>query len=181
MLPQAPLGLVCVGLALRFLCAHPYTPHWRVAVPTQAQAELDAVVLAALEAGTDVVRLKGGDPFIFGRGGEEVALYRSRGYQPEVIPGISCCIAAPAAAMIPTTMRGLAHRVLVTTAHGRAGSDPDLPPFLPGCTFIFVMVVGRIAVFTEQLVTGGFPADMPATIVQVTSMSRDRAPRSCRS
>jgi uroporphyrin-III C-methyltransferase len=57
------------------------------------QAEIDAEVIAAATAGKNVVRLKGGDPFVFGRGGEEIELYRKHGFDPELIPGISSCIA----------------------------------------------------------------------------------------
>ena len=133
----------------------------------QAQRELDETVLLAAAAGKDVVRLKGGDPFLFGRGGEEVLLYRSKGFDPEVIPGVSSCIAGPAAAMIPVTHRGVADKLMVITAHGKAGSEPELPPFLPSCTYVFMMGVGRLGAIAGTLIAKhGFPATLPAAVVQ---------------
>lgn len=140
-----------------------------------AQAELDEAVLAAARQGKDVVRLKGGDSFVFGRGGEEIRLYRQHGFEPEVIPGISCCLAAPAAAKIPLTLRGTAHFFLVTTAHGKDGSTPVLPPYLPQCTFVFLMGVGRLALLRKGLLEGsGFPSDLPVAIVQEASRLTQR-------
>jgi uroporphyrin-III C-methyltransferase len=133
----------------------------------EAQAELDKAVLAAAAAGKDVVRLKGGDPFLFGRGGEEVILYRTHGHSPELIPGLSSCIAGPAAAMIPVTHRGVADRLMVITAHGKANAVPDLPPFLPSCTYVFMMGVGRLQSITDGLVDNqAFPPSLPTAIVQ---------------
>ena len=140
-----------------------------------AQAELDNAVLTAARQGKYVVRLKCGDSFVFGRGGEEIRMYRQHGFEPEVIPGISCCIAAPAAAKVPLTLRGVAHQVLVTTAHGKDGSTPVLPPYIPHCTFVFLMGVGRLEMLRKGLVeSSGFPHDLPVVIVQEASQATQR-------
>ncbi|MEZ4237214.1 MAG: SAM-dependent methyltransferase [Myxococcota bacterium] len=81
-----------------------------------AQAELDADAIEAVRAGRDVVRLKCGDPFLLGRGGEEIVAYRAAGIEAEVVPGVSAALAGPLLAGIPATMRGHADRVLVATA-----------------------------------------------------------------
>eukprot|EP00038_Savillea_parva_P008500 m.177360 g.177360 ORF g.177360 m.177360 type:complete len:339 (-) comp14331_c0_seq1:84-1100(-) len=131
-----------------------------------AQRELDHAGLAALKRGESVVRLKGGDPFVFGRGGEEAHWYSSHGFRVGVIPGVSSSIAAAACAGIPLTTRGIADRFVVATAHGRDGSSPELPRFEPCCTYVFLMSVGRLGQLTAALVKGGFPNDLPVAIVQ---------------
>ena len=83
-----------------------------------AQAELNQAGLAALRQGKTVVRLKGGDPFVFGRGGEEACVYQDHGYRVRVIPRISSSVAAASCAGIPVTSRGFADQLLVTSAHG---------------------------------------------------------------
>ncbi|CAG8730399.1 6166_t:CDS:2, partial [Acaulospora colombiana] len=80
-----------------------------------SQEELNRLGLEALSQGKDVVRLKQGDPFLFGRGGEEFLFYRSNGYTPQVLPGISSCMSAPLLANIPVTHRGVASQLLVCT------------------------------------------------------------------
>lgn len=144
----------------------------------EAQRELDREGLAALEAGQTVVRLKGGDPFVFGRGGEEALWYSSHGYTIRVIPGISSSIAAAACAGIPMTTRGVADRFVVTTGHGRDGSKPVLPDYSSTCTFVFLMSIGRLGQLTAELLARGFPGDTPAAIVQSASTARQRTVRS---
>lgn len=77
------------------------------------------------------MRLKIGDPFVFGRGGEEVLEFRRLGFEPKVIPGISSALAGPLAAGIPVTHRGVANRVVFMTGNGKDDSTPDVAPFHP--------------------------------------------------
>lgn len=83
------------------------------------QEDIYQSCLKALSRGLHVVRLKGGDPFVFGRGGEEVLWFRHHGFEAKIIPGISSCIAAPVLSRIPLTTRGVADRFLVCTAYGK--------------------------------------------------------------
>jgi uroporphyrin-III C-methyltransferase len=86
------------------------------------QEDINTAMIAAARSGNLVVRLKGGDPFLFGRGGEEVAALRRAGIPVRVIPGVSAALAAPAAAAIPVTHRGVAASVAFVTGH-RVGGD----------------------------------------------------------
>jgi uroporphyrin-III C-methyltransferase len=85
----------------------------------KAQEELYEACLAAVKRGRRVVRLKGGDPFVFGRGGEEVLRFRRAGVDVAVVPGISSCMSGPLLGGVPVTHRGVANQFVVTTAHGR--------------------------------------------------------------
>ncbi|EGD80463.1 uroporphyrin-III C-methyltransferase [Salpingoeca rosetta] len=135
------------------------------------QEAIYAACLRALAQGKRVVRLKGGDPFVFGRGAEEVLRFRQHGYEPIVIPGISSCTAAPLLSGVPLTTRGVADRFLVCTAHGQQDSDPRYPMFDPACTFVFLMGVRRVEQLTKRLIAfHKFPPSTPACIVQEASM-----------
>ena len=134
-----------------------------------AQDELLALGLAELKStlstststatsihstGKTVLRLKQGDPFLFGRGAEEVAFFRSHGYNPIVIPGLSSALSAPLFASIPPTHRGVADHVLLCTGTGRRGAVPSPPSFRPGRTVIFLMALHRIKGLVESLMSG---------------------------
>lgn len=90
-----------------------------------AQADITARLIAEARAGRRVVRLKGGDPFLFGRGGEEAAALTAAGVFWRIVPGVSAVTAAPAAAGIPLTLRGQASVVTVVTGHDEAGAVPE--------------------------------------------------------
>jgi uroporphyrin-III C-methyltransferase len=109
-----------------------------------AQASVNAWALEALRRGANVVRLKAGDPFLYGRGGEEVVFFARHGYTAAVIPGVCTATAAPLLAGIPVTHRGSANQVLVSTGQGRGGSLPPLSPFVEGRTLVLLMAVARI-------------------------------------
>ena len=89
------------------------------------QAAITAQLIEAARAGEDVVRLKGGDPFLFGRGGEELAALRAAGLEVVAIPGVSAALAAPAAAGIPVTLRGVASSLAIVTGSDRDGASPE--------------------------------------------------------
>ncbi|KAJ3154492.1 hypothetical protein HDU86_004621 [Geranomyces michiganensis] len=147
-----------------------------------SQDDANETCLAALERGLDVVRLKGGDPFLFGRGGEEIAFFRSKGHEPHaVIPGISSCIAAPASALIPVTHRGAADQVLVLSGRGEGGSFPRIPPHDDKRTTVILMSVGRLNELVGVMTASGYPADFPAAVVEKGCWGKDqeRVVRGC--
>ncbi len=134
------------------------------------QEATNALLLEHARAGREIVRLKGGDPFVFGRGGEEAQLLRAEGFAVEVVPGVTAGVAASAYAGIPVTQRGLAAAVGFVTGH----EDPDKPetqidwPALaafPG-TLVFYMGVRQLDRIAAQLVAGGRPPSEPVAVIQ---------------
>lgn len=116
--------------------------------------------------GLDVVRLKGGDPTVFGRGGEEALYLAERGVPFELVPGVSSAVAAPASAHIPVTHRGVADGVTIVTAHRRKDAhDFAIPDFDDRRTLILLMGVRTMPVWREQLLRQGYPADLPVALV----------------
>lgn len=129
---------------------------------------------SAAASGARVVRLKGGDPFVFGRGAEEAEALLSRGVPVEVVPGITSAVAGPAAAGIPVTHRGLSRGLLVVTAHtadGSEGVDWDLVARFDGTV---VVLMGRAgwASLTRRVTAAGRPADQPAAVIAWASTPR---------
>jgi uroporphyrin-III C-methyltransferase len=115
-----------------------------------------------------VVRLKGGDPFVFGRGGEEAQALVAAGIAVQVVPGVSSSVAAPAAAGIPVTMRGAASGVTIVTAHQDPANEPSLDwdaIARTGTTLVIMMGAARARAIAERLIAGGMRADMPVAVV----------------
>ncbi|CAI2169876.1 8744_t:CDS:10 [Funneliformis geosporum] len=140
-----------------------------------AQAELNRVALDALNQGKVVVRLKQGDPFLFGRGGEEFLFFRSHGYVPQVIPGISSCMSAPLLANIPVTHRGVASQFLVCTGTGKKNTLPEIPTYHPARTTVFLMACHRIKDITKELINeGNYPSDCPCVVIERASCTDQR-------
>ncbi|KAJ3183946.1 hypothetical protein HDU85_001796 [Gaertneriomyces sp. JEL0708] len=142
-------------------------------VPKKAAGKSDAsqdtanqTCLAALSRGLNVVRLKGGDPFLFGRGGEEVIYFSNHGYEVQVVPGISSCIAAPESAMIPVTHRGVADQVLILSGRGEGGTYPDIPSFYEKRTTVILMAVARLPDLVERMTQKGYPQHLAAAVVE---------------
>jgi len=138
--------------------------------PQMPQAEIHRLIVERARAGRTVVRLKGGDPFVFGRGGEEALVCVEAGIPFEVVPGITAGVAAPAYAGIPVTHRELASGVAFVTGHedpGKPGSalDWDALAAFPG-TLVFYMGVRALPRIAAQLVAGGRPADEPVAVVE---------------
>ncbi|MDP9464939.1 MAG: uroporphyrinogen-III C-methyltransferase, partial [Actinomycetota bacterium] len=120
----------------------------------------------------NIVRLKGGDPFVFGRGGEEALALTTAGLDFEVVPGISSVIAAPAAAGIPVTHRGVSASFTVVTGHRQRGEPAVNWHALAqaGGTIVVLMGVAQRSVIAAALIEGGLPADTPvAAISHATS------------
>ena len=134
------------------------------------QDETTRLLVKHALAGASVARIKGGDPFVFGRGGEEALACRERGIPFEVIPGISAGIAASAYAGIPVTQRGMASAVAFVTGHedpAKPETQIDWPALaaFPG-TLVFYMGVRQLPRIAEQLIAGGRPAQQPVAIVE---------------
>jgi uroporphyrin-III C-methyltransferase len=119
-------------------------------------------------AGRVVVRLKGGDPFVFGRGAEEAEALIRAGVPCQVIPGVTSAIAVPGAAGIPVTHRGVARGFVVETAHRASGEAPVLAAIPPeaGLTRIFLMVVATLETVVGQLLAQGYDPATPAAVIE---------------
>jgi uroporphyrinogen III methyltransferase/synthase len=135
-----------------------------------AQSEIDELLVTHGRAGRHVVRLKGGDPFVFGRGGEEAEVLREEGISFEVIPGVTAGVAASAYAGIPVTHRDLASAVAFVTGHEDPGKPEsalewDALARFPG-TLVVYMGVRQLPTITERLQAAGRPADEPAAVVE---------------
>ncbi|KAK1975533.1 tetrapyrrole methylase [Colletotrichum cereale] len=119
----------------------------------QAQEELHELALAGAKEGKTVLRLKQGDPFIYGRGGEEVAYFREHGFgdRVTVLPGITSSLSAPLFAGIPPTQRDVADQVLICTGTGKKGKPPTPPEFIPSRTVVFLMALHRITGLVREL------------------------------
>jgi uroporphyrinogen III methyltransferase / synthase len=134
------------------------------------QSEINRLLLDRARAGKDVVRLKGGDPFVFGRGGEEALLCVEAGVPFEVVPGVTAGVAAPAYAGIPVTHRDLASGVAFVTGHedsAKPDSSLDWPALaaFPG-TLVFYMGVRALPRIAQQLIAGGRAAEEPVAVVE---------------
>jgi len=132
------------------------------------QHEIDALIVREALAGRAVVRLKGGDPFVFGRGGEELLACTEAGVPVEVVPGVTSAVAAPAAAGIPLTHRGVARSFAVVTASTAHAEDTvDIARMATTTdTLVVLMAAGKLAETCAILIGAGRPATTPAAIVQ---------------
>jgi len=125
-----------------------------------------SLLVAYGTAGLDVVRLKGGDPFVFGRGGEEALALAEAGIPFEVVPGVSSIAAVPASALIPVTHRGVADRVTITSGRGANGGEPDYASLAAaGGTIVLFMGLERLERLCRGLVAAGLPSSTPAAVV----------------
>ncbi|SDD03557.1 uroporphyrinogen-III C-methyltransferase [Rhodococcus tukisamuensis] len=135
-----------------------------------AQEAINAALIDNAKAGKFVVRLKGGDPYVFGRGFEELEACAAAGVPVTVVPGITSAISVPSAAGIPVTHRGVTHEFVVVSGH----VAPDHPDSLTDWsalarlkgTLVLLMAVERIEKFADVLMAGGRPAETPVTVVQ---------------
>ncbi|KAL3804951.1 hypothetical protein ACHAW5_011081 [Stephanodiscus triporus] len=132
-----------------------------------AQDEIYRWCREGVIAGRHVVRLKIGDPFVFGRGGEEVLEFRKFGVEPRIVPGVSAAFSAPLLGSIPVTHRGVSNQVVMCTGYGREGTSPDLIRYHEEQTVVFLMAVGRLRSLCVNLVEkAGYPEYTPVAIVE---------------
>jgi uroporphyrin-III C-methyltransferase len=133
-----------------------------------SQAEINRLLVDRAQKGYTVVRLKGGDPFVFGRGGEECLALRAAGISYEVVPGVSSAVAAPAYAGIPVTHRHLARSFTVVTGHtaGAETADLDWCALARLDTLIFLMGVSNLPRISRELIKHGRSPDTPAALVR---------------
>ncbi len=147
-----------------------------------AQDDLNSLLVALGREGLQVVRLKGGDPFLFGRGGEELAVCRSAGVDCEVVPGVSAALAAAAACGAPLTHRGLAQSVSFVTGHAAMGPDgaagePDLDWIAlarANHTVVVYMGLTTAPTISERLMQAGRSGATPVLIVENASRPEER-------
>jgi uroporphyrin-III C-methyltransferase/precorrin-2 dehydrogenase/sirohydrochlorin ferrochelatase len=149
--------------------------------PSAAQEEINRILVQRALEGKFVVRLKGGDPFVFGRGGEEVLACAKAGVPVTVVPGVTSPIAAPALAGIPVTHRGVAHEFAVVSGHVPPESPDSLVDWaalasLRG-TLVIMMGLKNLPAIAARLIAEGRPADTPAAVVQEGSTEAQRVLR----
>ncbi len=147
--------------------------------PSLAQEDINSLLVAHGRGGRATVRLKGGDPFVFGRGGEEAQALAAAGVPFEVVPGITSGIAAPAYAGVPVTHRDDASAVALVTGHedpdkAESALDWEALAAFPG-TLVLYMGVGRLAEIAARLVESGRDRDEPAAVVERGTLARQRA------
>nr|WP_141718144.1 uroporphyrinogen-III C-methyltransferase [Nocardia altamirensis] len=146
-----------------------------------AQDAINAALIEGAKAGKFVVRLKGGDPYVFGRGFEELEACVDAGIPVTVVPGITSPISVPAAAGIPVTHRGVTHEFVVVSGHV-APDHPDSLVDWPALgrlrgTLVLMMAVERIEQFATALIDGGRAASTPATVIQEGTLRTQRVLR----
>jgi len=130
------------------------------------QTAIQALMIRAARRGQRVVRLKGGDPFVFGRGGEEALALQHAGISYDVVPGISSAIAAPALAGIPVTHRGVASAFLVVSGHDEEAFASAIAQIRPrGVTLVVLMGLGRLAAIACLLIDRGWSRGTPAAVI----------------
>lgn len=142
------------------------------------QEEINAAMIRYARAGKRVVRLKGGDPFVFGRGGEEAQALHDAGIEFEIVPGISSALAVPAYAGIPVTHRGVSTSFTVVTGH----EDPSKPHSqidwravaAAGGTLVVLMGLRAIAGITQQLIAHGAVHSTPAAVIENGTLPAQR-------
>jgi len=140
------------------------------------QRDIESLLIAEARAGHDVIRLKGGDPFIFGRGGEEAEALAAAGIEFEVVPGVTAGLAAAAATLTPLTQRGVASAVVFLTGH----EDPSKPEGAIrwedygglGATLCVYMGMKNLETILRRLQAGGLSADTPAAVIQNATTNR---------
>ena len=145
-----------------------------------SQEEINGLLIRKAREGKTVVRLKGGDPYVFGRGGEEMLALREAGIACEEVPGISSAIAAPAAAGIPVTHRGLSRSVTVLTASSLTEGEERLTEADYGAlarlsgTLVVLMGMHHLKELTDRLIGAGMPPSRPAAVVMEGATDRQK-------
>jgi uroporphyrin-III C-methyltransferase len=133
--------------------------------PSATQADISQRLIALARAGERVLRLKGGDPFVFGRGGEEAAALAAAGIPFRIIPGVTAGLAALAAARIPATLRGVNRAVIFAAGHGADENFDWAPLVRAGQPIMLYMVMHNLERITAALMQAGLGADTPAAVI----------------
>ncbi len=133
------------------------------------QQEINELLVLKAKEGKTVVRLKGGDPFLFGRGGEEAEYLAEQGIAFEVVPGVSSCLSAPLSVGIPVTHRDVASSVAIVTGHNCSGNHDrvDWQALSKVDTLVVLMGVHNVEHITRELIAAGRAADTPAAMIQM--------------
>ena len=156
-----PEAVVEVAAAAKRLCVGK-----RAGQPSCTQEEITRLLIRLARRGRRVVRLKCGDPFVLGRGGEEALALAAAGVACEVVPGLSAALAAPAAAGIPVTHRGLASAFVVVSGHAPEAYGPVLAGLAPeAATLVILMGLRNAGPIAAALLARGWHADTPAAVV----------------
>lgn len=140
------------------------------------QENINAILVELALEGHDVVRLKGGDPFIFGRGGEEMEALRAAGVTVEVVPGITAAQAASASTRVPLTQRGMVTGLRYVTGHCKADAPLDLDwagLADPETTLVVYMGAANMAEISARLIAHGMPSDLPVLAVSAATTPRE--------
>ncbi|KAM5539972.1 hypothetical protein V8D89_006475 [Ganoderma adspersum] len=178
LVPDAVLALIPPGVEVRIARKFPGNADG-------AQQELMEAAVEAAKRGLTVVRLKQGDPTVYGRAGEEVLYFRAHGFEPVVVPGVSSVLAGPTFAGIPVTQRGAAESFVVCTGVGRAGKEVKLPGYDRGRTLVILMGVARLPQVLETLQSDdvgaakrrdghAYPSSTPIALIERASMPDQR-------
>ena len=142
----------------------------KVGDPTEHQDKTNDIMVEHARAGRDVLRLKGGDPFVFGRGAEEAEYLREHGIEFEVVPGISSAVASPAYAGIPVTHRSYSSSFIVVTGHEEESKQAGAVHWdrVAGAadTIVVLMGIGQIEQICQDLVAAGRPGGTPVAIIE---------------
>ncbi|KAI0368919.1 uroporphyrin-III C-methyltransferase [Pilatotrama ljubarskyi] len=178
LVPDAVLALIPPGVDVRIARKFPGNAEG-------AQMELMEAAVEAAKRGLTVVRLKQGDPTVYGRAGEEVIYFRAHGFEPVVVPGVSSALAGPTFAGIPVTQRGAAESFIVCTGVGRQGKEVKLPGYERGRTLVILMGVARLPQVLETLQNAepdsarrrdgpAYPSYTPIALIERASMPDQR-------
>jgi uroporphyrin-III C-methyltransferase/precorrin-2 dehydrogenase/sirohydrochlorin ferrochelatase len=152
-----------VNIARRAKRFHVGKRHGRHAI---SQDGINRLLVRAASKGQRVVRLKGGDPFVFGRGGEEALALRAAGIPVEIVPGVTSAVAAPALAGIPVTHRGVSAAVTIVSGHAETAYGPLVDSLAPGAsTLVVLMGLSTRKALAERLIARGWPVATPSAIV----------------
>ena len=145
--------------------------------PSITQKQLNRLLVSLVRSGKRVCRLKGGDPFVFGRGGEELEALAEAGLKFQVVPGVSAAEGCAAYAGIPLTLRGVAQAVLLTTGHTSDDDTPTTAEFQRGQTLALYMGVAQYAEIAAALLAKGHASDTPVAVVESGTTDRQRVVR----
>ncbi len=169
LIPHEVLGWCREGASL--IDVGKYPDHHRI-----SQAEINQLLVEHAQLGKRVVRLKGGDPFVFGRGQEELEYCRQAGVSCVIVPGVSSCIAAPAAAGIPVTMRGVARSFAVVTGQTDPNLDGEIDFGSLACVDTVVLLMGHknLAAIAQALIAAGRDPETPAAAIENATLPQQR-------